>query len=77
MVTVAFGDLNRPAGHDDGGAVFMLRPAVPQRMCRRSAGYLSCVTSLLPYLIALGFAPVGAMLLLTIVTRRENSSPKR
>lgn len=55
----------------------MLRPAVPQRMCRRSAGYLSCVTSLLPYLIALGFAPVGAMLLLAIVTRRENSSPKR
>ena len=38
-----------------------------------SAGYVSGMTSHLPYLIAIGFAPVGMMLLLVIVTRLEGS----
>lgn len=38
-----------------------------------SKGYSSDVTSHLSYLIAIGFAPVVAMLLLVIVTRLENS----
>lgn len=42
---------------------------------RRFSGYLSDVTANMPYLIALGFAPVGAMLLLVVVTRLENSLP--
>jgi hypothetical protein len=36
---------------------------------------MSGMTSLLPYLIAIGFAPVGMMLLLAIVTRLEGSLP--
>jgi hypothetical protein len=33
------------------------------------------MTVLLPYLIAIGFTPVGLMLLLVIVTRLEGSLP--
>lgn len=33
------------------------------------------VTSHLPYLVAIGFAPVGVMLLLVIVTCLEGSLP--
>ena len=44
-------------------------------MHRRSYGYLSDVTSHLPFLIAIGFAPVGIMILLVIVTRIEGSLP--
>jgi hypothetical protein len=40
-----------------------------------SAGYLCDMTSYLPYLIAIGFAPVCVMLLLVIVTRLEGSLP--
>jgi len=43
---------------------------------RRLEGYSSDVTSHLAYLIAIGFAPVGAMVLLVIVTRLENSLPQ-
>jgi len=44
-------------------------------MHERSAGYMGHVASHLPYLIAIGFAPVGVMLLLVIVTRLEGSLP--
>jgi hypothetical protein len=44
-------------------------------MHERAAGYLSDMTSYLPYLIAIGFAPPGLMLLLVIVTRLEGSLP--
>ena len=44
-------------------------------MRERSAGYMGDVTSHLPYLIAIGFAPVCVMLLLVIVTRLEGSLP--
>jgi hypothetical protein len=44
-------------------------------MHARFAGYVSDVTSHLPYLIAIGFAPVCVMLLLVIVTRLEGSLP--
>lgn len=41
-----------------------------------SMGYLPDVTSYLPYLIAIGFAPAAMMLVLVIVTRFEGSLPR-
>lgn len=46
-----------------------------QSMGSPPEGYMSDVTSHLPYLIAIGFAPVGVMLLLVIVTLLEGSLP--
>jgi hypothetical protein len=44
-------------------------------MHESSAGYMNNVASHLPYLIAIGFAPVCLMLLLVVVTRLEGSLP--
>jgi hypothetical protein len=49
---------------------------VNRSMPEVSTGYLPDVSSYLPYLIAIGFAPAAMMLVLVIVTRLEGSLPR-